>query len=56
MSDPMTPSELPSANELGDVVDALEREIAAFRRLRDGLTAGSAEKPTDESAPATAAG
>jgi hypothetical protein len=50
MSDALTPSELSSASELGDVVDALEREIATFRRLREDLTSagGGEQQPSIE--------
>lgn len=54
MSDSKPPSELASANELGDVVDDLEREIATFRRFREGLTSEGGEKPADEIAGSSA--
>lgn len=48
MSDQIMPNESSSANDAVEIVEALEREIAAFRRLREGLASGESEKPADE--------
>lgn len=55
MSDQVVPSESPSQSELGDVVEALEREIATFRQFRDGISRPESEKSTGEVAGSTSA-